>query len=188
MQQWSTKSFHAQHFLAILAEGQIDLYAGSPQRTLRLLEERWSEVTHSLILRVRFNRAELYQLRARLALAAAARAQDITLLQSVTSFAQRLAREPVRCGKPWSALLLAGVHACRGQISESIRWLDRAVGGFENVNMALYAHAACHRKGALLGGTRGIELVERSLNAIRAENVQMPERVVDMLAPGFPFQ
>jgi serine/threonine protein kinase len=185
MQQWSSKGFHAQHFLALLAEGQIDLYAGEPQRMLRLLDERWSEVAHSLILRVRLNRTELYHLRGRLALATAEQRANQDLLRAVLALAQRIAGEPVRCGKPWAALLEAGVAVRRGRDDQALRQVDAAAAGFDAADMALYAHAARYRKGALIGGSAGDSLKHDAIGFIHAEGVQNPVRLIDMLAPGF---
>jgi hypothetical protein len=187
MRQWSSRGFHAQHFFALLAEGQIALYTGDVLAYLRVLELRWSDVAHSLILRVRFNRAEVYHLRARALLAAAALAggDNDDRLAHVTRLAGRISKEPVACGRPWAALLKAGVANRRGRSELCVALLDEAIDGFDGANMALYACAARWRKGAIVGGTAGTELRERATTSLRAEGVQAPVRMLQMAAPGF---
>lgn len=188
MRQWSSRGFHAQHFFALLAEGQIALYTGDVLAYLRVLESRWSDVAHSLILRVRFNRAEVYHLRARALLAAAALGGggDDDRLAHVTRLAGRISKEPVACGRPWAALLKAGVVATRrGRSDACLALLDEAIDGFDGANMALYACATRWRKGAIVGGTAGAELRERATTGLRAEGVQVPVRMLQMASPGF---
>jgi hypothetical protein len=51
--------------------------------------------------------------------------------------------------------------------------------------MAGYVAAIGRRRGELLGGEEGRALVVASEAALRAEGVVRPDRIADMLAPGF---
>lgn len=69
MARWSSKSFHFQHYWALLSEGMIDLYSGAPEDGWRRTKESWKALEGSMLLRIQNVRVEATSLRARLALA-----------------------------------------------------------------------------------------------------------------------
>ena len=71
---WPAGRFHAVHFQALVAEGYVDLYDGEPLRAYRKLHETLPALRRSLLLHVEGYQLELATMRARVALACAARA------------------------------------------------------------------------------------------------------------------
>src|SRR4030095_3897508 len=73
IERWSQNGFHRQHYSAMLARVQTELYRGRPEAAWQLLDEHQSMVRRSLMTRVQVIRIEWLYLRARSALAIAAK-------------------------------------------------------------------------------------------------------------------
>jgi hypothetical protein len=52
MGRWSHRGYHVQHYLALLARTQIELYAGRAEAAWNLVESGWPELRRSMLLRV----------------------------------------------------------------------------------------------------------------------------------------
>ena len=72
MQKWTQKGFHRQHYNALLALAQIELYTGNGLVAWKQVSGQWPALSDSMILRVQIIRIEALHLKARCALAAAA--------------------------------------------------------------------------------------------------------------------
>jgi hypothetical protein len=68
-----------------------------------------------------------------------------------------------------------------GRKSEAAELLGRAINGFDLTPMRLYASAARHRQGELLGDK---ELVSRADAWMTEQGIRRPERIAAMLIPG----
>src|SRR6266705_2916393 len=97
----------------------------------------------------------------------------------------RVTREQMLWSNPLADLLMAGVHATRGQDARAIRRLIRALTRFETTHLGAYAAAARRRYGQLLGGAAGASLVAAAEQWMRAAEVANPTRMTAVLAPGF---
>jgi serine/threonine protein kinase/tetratricopeptide (TPR) repeat protein len=185
---WSRRGFHSQHFWGLVARVHLELYAGDGLTAWRLLEERWPEIARSMILRVKFDLVEILGLRARsaLALAAASPPMMAGLLDAAARDADRIGRQRVGLTRPVSRLLEAGVASLDGRTDRALQALGEAVDGFEKLEMALHAAAARWRRGQLLGGNDGRSLRAAAESYMRSEAIKKPDRMVAMLAPGFP--
>src|SRR5262249_31477945 len=108
MARWSQQGFHVQHMNRLFDDVQIDLYQNDAEAARRRLLEGWGKIERSQLLRVQQVRIILRHLRARTALALAARRPDESLLRAASAEARALATEA-----PWAAalakLLEAGV-------------------------------------------------------------------------------
>jgi hypothetical protein len=60
-----------------------------------------------------------------------------------------------------------------------------AIVGFDEADMALEAAAARRRLGEIVGGDAGRELIARSEEYMRQQQIRRSERMVAVLAPGF---
>ncbi len=61
---------------------------------------------------------------------------------------------------------------------------EAAENAFRSAGMALHEAVARRRRGQVLGGTRGRELVESADAWMAAQKIKNPERLSAMLAPG----
>jgi serine/threonine protein kinase len=185
--RWSSERFQSQHLFELFSSAQIDLYLGTPAEAWQRLEKSWPAMIHSKILRVQFVRNEMLHLRARVGLAVAASTGDRTVLRQV----ERDARSIMRTGMDWSRPLAqsvrAGVRALHGDADASRHLLISALRNFEKAEMRLYAAAARRRLGVLTGGDEGATMVAAADAWMRGQIVKTPERMVEVLMPGFGF-
>ena len=180
---WSHRGFHRQHYNALISQANIHLYRGHPQAAWELVEELWLPLEKSLLLRVQVLRSESNFLRARCALAAAAAGGDRkTLLKIADRHAKALAKEQMPWVDPLADLIRAAIMHQRGDQEMAKLLLQSAVDRFERVDLRLYATAASRRLGELTGQE---ELVTQSSQVMWEQLIPEPDRVTDVLAPGF---
>jgi hypothetical protein len=131
--------------------------------------------------------------RARVALAVARTAADggvfrlrARLLRSAGRDARRIERRGMAWASPLARLIRAGMASLGGEKAEALALLAAAEDGFIAADMAGHAAAARRRRGELLGGDSGRELVEAADGWMREQGVKNPARFAIMAAPGFP--
>jgi hypothetical protein len=142
----------------------------------------------SLFLLVQHGRIEALGVRARVALAAAGSVSGSErgeLLAEVRRDARRLRRESSGHAAPTSRMLLAGVAALSGDLAEAVRLCREAEHGFEAADMRLCEKIAARRRGQLLKGDQGDDLMADADTWMSAHGVRDPERMSDVFAPGF---
>ncbi|APR84669.1 Serine/threonine-protein kinase PknA [Minicystis rosea] len=185
--RWSRKTFHVEHWWAMLADRQTDLYAGDAEAAYRMVNEQWRELDDSLLLMVQLTRLEATQLRARAALALARQkpSDRKALSRAAAQDADRIARERMTWSDPLSSLLLAGAAAIQGDVDHAEALLRESVAGLERADMPLYAAAAKWQRGRLLGGDSGRELITTAEKWMAEQGIANKARMVAMLAPGF---
>ncbi|HEY2515622.1 MAG TPA: protein kinase [Polyangiaceae bacterium] len=196
LRQWSKDGFHLEHYFALLARANADLYAGDAAAALALTRQQWPALRGSMLLTVQSVRMLAHWGRGRCALAVAeksgAGAGTLALLAEAAAEAKSVQRERWGWSYPIAALLGAGVERVRagargGAESEAEvkRLLASAVAGFEEAEMALHAAAARTCLGKTVGGEEGRALVSAAEAWMRSEGIVSPERMTRMLAPGF---
>lgn len=183
MKTWSNRGFHAQHYYALYARGQIDLYEGDGLTGLRRIEEAWKPLHSSMLTQIQSVRIEVRHLRARCALAAAG--QEPADRRGYLAVAERDARDLRREHSVFSPAMGALAHAAvelqRGGRDACVESLRNAIEGFERAGMMLYAAVANRRLGALIGDG---ERVRRATQSMEAEGIVDVERWTEMMAPG----
>ncbi len=85
---------------------------------------------------------------------------------------------------PLASILAATAANARGARTEALASLRAAIQRSETADMSLYAAAARHRLGRVLGGDEGSRLVDEAAEAMASEGVRVPERFASMLVPG----
>jgi eukaryotic-like serine/threonine-protein kinase len=186
MSRWSHRGFLVQHWQAMRAEAEIELYVGNADAARERLRRGAAEVRRSFILESQFLRISSDYVRARCAIAIAAsdptgRAARLAEARRLTA---RLARERASHGAALAALLAAGVASVAGDRAGAARSLRAAIDLGERVEMALQVEAARHQLGRLLGGEEGRHLVDAARTALASQGVRAPLRFVSMIAPG----
>ncbi|MDQ6633467.1 MAG: protein kinase [Gemmatimonadota bacterium] len=190
--RWSTSGYHRQHYNALLALCNIDLYAGDVERAWTRLEGEWPKLQRSLLPRIQILRAEALFLRARCALARAAslvRAgrpgfELTTLLGIAERIANQLEGEQMPWIDPFVPCIRGSIARLREERPTAAALLRLALDGFERADMALYAAATRRRLGELQGGDAGAGQVEEANRFLRAQTVDQPDRMTAVLAPG----
>jgi eukaryotic-like serine/threonine-protein kinase len=187
IERWSQKGFHRQHYSAMLARVQTALYRGDGEAAWRIFAEQESRLRRSLITRVQVFRVESLYLRARSALAMAARNGGSRRFLSVArAGARRIARERRPWSDPIALLLRAGIAYLEGRTPLALSYLHDAADRFERADMRLYAAVARRRIGALQNDAPGRELQRQAEEWMAAQRIKNPVCMTRMLAPGFP--
>lgn len=184
MRRWTSAGFHSQHYFALVATAQTALYRGDGSAALRLLETSWPALTIAKLLRLQTIRIEMHHLRARAALAAAVSApapERRKLLRLAEKDASRIEEEDMPWAAPLAALIEAGVCYRSGEQRRAASALGRAAGGFDSLEMALYAAAARIQRGCVTSGTAD----ERAVAWMEERGIVRPARMAEMLVPGF---
>jgi serine/threonine protein kinase/tetratricopeptide (TPR) repeat protein len=189
IQRWTQQGFHLQHYWHLTGQTEISMYQGRALAGWDELEQLWTGLARSLLLKIQFTRTEALHLRARCALAAAVETGVDTpryqgLVKVVNSCLKTIEKEKLRWADPLALLIRAGMLAAEGQAEEAADLLIDAIDGFEAADMALYAMAAQRCRGLLIGGHSGTELVQQAHAWMTEQQIKSPERITAVLAPG----
>ncbi len=141
-----------------------------------------------MLLRIQTVRVELRHLRARTAIASAAGSQREQRLQIAENMARKISKEQVAWADPLAALIWGGIAGSRGDKASAMTYLSQAVEGFELADMALYGAASRRRLGEAIAEERGVQLITEADSWMAAQRIKNPERMMQMLAPGFHNQ
>jgi hypothetical protein len=182
---WSQAGLHRQHYSALIARAQTELYRGNAESAWRLITTNWTRLRRSQMFRVQVIRIESWFLRGRSALALAARQKDSRFLATARADARHLASEGAPWSNPLALLVSAGVAHLEGDLIRAQQHLLRAVPGFERADMTLYAAVARRRLAALQEGAARRETERRADEWMTTEHIQNPPRFTRAFASGF---
>jgi serine/threonine protein kinase len=185
MAAWSPRGFHLQHYRALLAEANVELYVGDGAAAYERVTRDWAKLKQSFLLRVQYVRADAHFVRARAALASAA---DPAIRQARCAEARTLAKRLAAERMPWTSALAemisAAVASLEGQPDRAAGLLRAALQSAEEADMAIHAAAIRHQLGLLVGGEEGPELVAKASDAMKSQGICAPVRFANMLQPG----
>jgi eukaryotic-like serine/threonine-protein kinase len=186
---FSSNTYLLPHYHHLFARVQGELYRGDACEAWRRVEEDWPGLVGSKLLMAQFMRVEIRHLRARSALALAARAsrhrnrsEAAPLTRAALAEAQTIERDRIAPAMPFAAAIRAGAAGERRD--EAVAHLERARSGFQAAGMMLYAHATSARLGALRGGDEGAKLREEANHWMVQSHIVNPESMIAMLLPG----
>ncbi len=185
LKAWAHEGFHLQHYTAMHALAQIEMYTGDFEVAWRHIQGQWKALEHSMLLRIQILRIEAMHLRARAALASAFAQKDAARISLAEQLAMKISKEKMAWADPFASLIFATVAYQRGQVDSATTWLAKAIEGFEQEGMRLYAAAARYRLGEILSGDRGVGLMAEAEGWLLNQKVKQPEPMLQMLAPGF---
>jgi hypothetical protein len=86
---------------------------------------------------------------------------------------------------PMGHHVLGCLLAAKGQAEPAMTELELAISGLSRVDMGYLASCAKARRGALVGGEAGRELLKASTEQLVNQGIVNVERCLDMSAPGF---
>ncbi len=184
MAAWSKRSYHVEHYYALVALTNIDLYEGRGRDAYARVAEQWRPLRRSLLpLTIQSLRIYVWNMRARSALAAA-KDGDHALVRVAERDAGAIARERMPYADAFALLLRAGIANLRGEGARAHELLRSAAAAFDAADMSLHAAAARRSLGKLLGGDEGRALVDQAESWMHSQAVKNPARMAAMLAPG----
>ena len=179
-------AFTAFHWGAFISGCSVERYRGDGRAAWERVKVTSPALESSSLSRVALVRAFSAYERGLSAIASAVAGHDRTAaLDAAEDWSRRLAREGVSFGPAMGHALRAGVHAARGDKKRALEALELAIPALDAADLGYLAACARHRRGELLGGSAGAELVARSRAFFKAQGIRNPERCLEMSAPGF---
>src|SRR5437667_123250 len=185
--EWPERPFGSPHYMAMTAQGRIELYAGTPRNGWEAIERAWPALRRTGLFRIQAARTTARQTRASCGIGASrtAHAGAASLLAAAERDAAAIAAERASYCAPTAALLRAGVAARRGDEAAAVRALRAALAGFEACHMKLFLAVSERRLGELIGGDEGRALVHQANAWMTAQGIVNADRMTATLAPGF---
>jgi tetratricopeptide (TPR) repeat protein len=188
MRGWSVDGFHLQHYYAMHARTDVELYAGDAAAAQAHMDRAWPGMQRSLLERVQLVKLNALHVRARCALASAARARSDDRPRFVAvarECARRMERDALGWSNALADLVRAAERAMERDDAAKVEHLRRARSGFLQAGMRLHAAAAERRLGEAIGGDEGRELVATANAWLAAKGVKDAGRLIAAIAPGF---
>ncbi|HEY2514439.1 MAG TPA: hypothetical protein VGI39_26425, partial [Polyangiaceae bacterium] len=183
-----TDAFHIQHYFCLLGRSQLALYGGTPETVHAEFVRNWKALERSLLLRVQTLRIGLHDAHSRacLAILAAGKGESAGVTRATAEKEIRaLERERTPWALGYAQIGRAGLDALDGNRERAILRLEAAEKDHEERGMVLVAAAVRRRRGELVGGAEGAELVRTSEERLRSHGVSAPARFTTMLLPDF---
>jgi hypothetical protein len=183
---WTEGKFSTQWRIAIFGT-DLDLYVGDGAAAYERVKGLRVGLRKDFYLFVQYVRVLTAFAQGRAAIASLdhlpARARRARLAE-VRREQRRLERErtPWIAGLP--AILEAGWSIARGDRAGAATALRKAIEGTEAAEMSVFAAAARHQLGLLVGGEEGAALVSEAEDAMEARGVRAPARFAAVLVPG----
>jgi eukaryotic-like serine/threonine-protein kinase len=185
LKAWPQEGFHLQHYTALHALGQIELYTGDVEVAWKHIQGQWKALEGSMLMRIQVLRIEAFHLKARAALASAGTAQNGHRLHVAQKLAKQIAAEQVAWGLPFAALIRAALAHHAGDRSKATGLLRQAIESFDLADIDLYEAVSRRRLGQLLGDERGQRHIDEADAWMRDRQILNPEAMTRMMAPGF---
>lgn len=189
LKAWPQEGFHLQHYSAMLALSQIELYVGDSEAAWKCVHGQWQPLKQSMLLHNQVLRIEAWHLLGRTALGSVASpllkaAERDSRLQTAELMAQRIAKEKTMWANGYVSLLRAGIAKQRGNSTGAVKFLKQALEDFERANMNLYGAASRRCLGELIGGESGQGLISEAEAWMERQRIKNPAAMTRMLAPG----
>jgi eukaryotic-like serine/threonine-protein kinase len=185
--KWSQQGFHVQHLTSFYGQMLIDLYNGDALGAWRRATSTWPELEKSLLMKIQHVYIDSLQYSGRSALAAARQGEPAApLLKHVEKTARILDQQRLGWSDAFAAHLRAGIASIRGDEAGSIVLLRRAIEGFDEGGLKLYAAASRRVLGRLIGGDEGQSLIARCDDWMASQGIRAPEKMVRACVSGFP--
>jgi hypothetical protein len=183
--RWPQGGFLTQHWRALIARVDIDLYEGSGAKANARIAREAAAIRKSYLTRSQYLRAVTDFARARSAVAASF--EEPASKSAHLGQARRAARRLESEGLPWTLALASMANAALsnalGDRESAVDHLRAAITRAGDASMALHAAAARHRLAALLGDD-GLVVANAAAETMNAKGVRAPDRFAGMLLPG----
>jgi hypothetical protein len=183
---WTRTGYHLQHLYSLRADAFCELYDGDATGAFARLIAAWPKLRGAGLLRIPLARVDALALRSRLAVCRALHhpSEHATLLRAAERDTRRLSREARADAAVHARMLEATIAAQRRDFTRAITSLDAAISLAKAADMPLYAATARRRKGTILGGTAGAELVAAADDVMQGHGVVRPDRWTELYLPG----
>jgi len=181
-----SERFTGGHWGSLVSRVSANRYRGRGRLAHEEMEVDFARIKAAHFLRVNMMRVCTTFERGLCALSAAEDGGDKAALWRL---AERCARDLLADRPDYAAPMGHHVMGCllagKGQAEQAKQQLDLAISGLTRVDMGYLASCAKARRGALVGGETGRELLEASREQLGKQGIVNVERCLEMSAPGF---
>jgi len=181
-----SEKFTGGHWGSLVSRVSANRYRGRGSLAHQEMEVDFARIKAAHFLRVHMMRVCTTFERALCALSAAEDGGDQTAMWRL---AERCARELLADRPDYAAPMGHHVLGCllagKGQPEQAAAQLELAISGLSRVDMGYLASCAKARRGALVGGEAGRELLKASTEQLVTQGIVNVDRCLDMSAPGF---
>jgi hypothetical protein len=162
------------------------LYEGNPREAWALVNGDWPMLSKSLHFRVEYvaNWAHYCRARAAVSIAQSGSFDATACLGEAIRCARRLERYGVTWAQSLAKVIRAGVASVEGRLEAAMTLLAESEPLAARASMAWIVAGCEYRRGMLLGGTGGRELVSSAEAWAEAERVVNAPRIFDVFFPG----
>lgn len=188
---WTTSGggYQLQHLFALASRLDLALYRRRPEDVTPRIASEWKAIRRSLVDRPPLQGLLLRGALLRHAVACANHAPrgSSRRREALAEARSHLARFPqgavpvvVHCAKLFDGL----IAEAEGRPEHAIALYRAALPGLDQHDTHLFAHAARHRLGRLIGGAEGAALCADARSWLDGESVRDPDTMLEMLLPG----
>jgi hypothetical protein len=187
MKRWSRGLYRMEQWYALLAESNVELYAGDGAVALRRVDEDWAQLEASLLpQRIEVVRVAGNFLRARALIAAAEKEGKAGAhLGEAERLARRMRRSRSRLERAAATSIGAAAAHVRGDEDGARAGLRASVDAFEALETRMLAAMARRYLGKLVKGDEGAEMVRAAEQAMKEQAVRNVAAMARCLVPGF---
>jgi serine/threonine protein kinase/tetratricopeptide (TPR) repeat protein len=177
-ENWSPRSYFAQHFYNLIASTNLDSYTGRFTDGLKRIHADWPVLQKSMLLRIQTIRTVALQLRAQLALACLS-AQP-TLARDIERDVNLLAKERTSWAQAFSDLYRGALLLRQKRSDRAQNYLEAALKGFRISDMALHAVVAqCYLAQAKPADEQR-SMLNQAREAFKSGGVKVPDRMLQV--------
>ncbi|HUQ06375.1 MAG TPA: protein kinase [Kofleriaceae bacterium] len=182
---WSPPAgtFHLQHWYEVRADMETSLYAGELPGHAESILERIDRSDKALLSRVISIYCENEWMRGRIGLMQVARGES-RAMGAVDRSIQLLEARRERYAVVWAQFLRAGRPLARGEREDGIVALLEAERLAKAAHMNLMGASAQLRRGQLVGGAEGDQLIALATAWMTGQGIRNPERMARVWCPG----
>jgi eukaryotic-like serine/threonine-protein kinase len=181
--RWRRPVFDHVVWTGHLVRAMIELYSGSGWRAWDILSEHWEQFLGNILAAVPVFRYQAFSQRGYFALGAAAQSQNAEpLLRVAADCAAECSSLNLPISEPDAHVLRGGIAELRGAQDEATEHYARGAALFQSVN-PLNASIAAARRGHLLGGDEGRELIASAHTVLSTEGIKKPENWMRLVTP-----
>lgn len=185
LSQWSSKYFHIQHYQGWVAQVEIALYKNNPTEAWQIFNEKWTQITNSLFLRIQHLLIETLHLHARAALALAEIEENATNFNNYLAVAEQkvkqLDQEKMSYATALATQIRATIYFLKGSKHQALQLLQQAENLFQLEGMILYQCAIKYFRGKL---TNDSNLITNATSWMASQKIKNFEKFAKMLVPG----
>lgn len=185
---WSTRGYSLPRKFQLHSRVQASLYVDDPGSGWERLQAEWPLLLKTLMRSIQSQRIDAYQLRGRAAIAMMRATGAPQYLKVGGEVVRALRRQHAPWADAFADQLDGTVSAWRGDRPTALALLASAERLFEKAEMNGYLAGTRRRRGELLGGDEGQQLIETADAWFATQRVKNPAALTRCFAPDLPVK